>query len=145
MKNLSHGEYNYIFSRVPRICVDVVVKDKDGVILTKRAIEPWKGFWHLPGGMIFFNEKIEDAVKRVAQDELGIRVKIEKLLGHIEYLNEVRKRRRNHSISIAFQVKPLSKTLKTNWQATDAKFFKTAPRGIIPIQLRLLRKNRLIK
>jgi ADP-ribose pyrophosphatase YjhB (NUDIX family) len=145
MKRLSKRDYDYIFSRVPRICAELVVKNNQGIALTKRAIEPWKGFWHLPGGTIYFGESVENAVKRIAKQELGIAVKIEKLLGYIEYPHEVRRGKRNHSITFDFLVKPLSKNLKTDDQATEAKFFKKLPKKTVPPQARFLREKNLLK
>ena len=47
----------------------LLVKNEKGFLFTKRAIEPFQGQWHLPGGSILFGETIGDAVKRVAEDE----------------------------------------------------------------------------
>lgn len=57
-----------------------------GIVLTKRSIEPFKGMWHIPGGTVRFGERFEEAVKRVAKEELGVEVGVIKLLGYINYV-----------------------------------------------------------
>ena len=83
---LPQQEFDWIFSRVPRLTVEVVIATPDhGVLLQRRDREPCKGLWALPGGTVRFGEPVIDAVKRVAIDELGVRVSVGELLGYIEY------------------------------------------------------------
>lgn len=83
---LPKDEYDAIFSRVPRLCVEVVIVAPDrGVLLSLRDIPPNIGAWHIPGGTVLFAERLVDAVKRVARDELGLAVEVGELLGYIEY------------------------------------------------------------
>ncbi len=70
------------------MCVDVIVETSRGIVLTLRDIEPWKGQWHIPGGTVMYTESVEHAVKRVAKEEIGVNVAIQKLIGYTEYLNE---------------------------------------------------------
>ncbi len=81
MKLLSKREWNSIFSKVPRVTVDVVAKDRRGVLLVKRAIRPDIGKWHLPGRTVNFKEKLLDAAKRVAREETGLQVRVKKTFG----------------------------------------------------------------
>lgn len=83
---LPEEEFHAIYRRVPRLCVEVVIVEPDrGVLLKLRDIPPNVGAWHIPGGTVLFAESIEDAVRRVAADELGLAVEPEELLGYIEY------------------------------------------------------------
>lgn len=71
---LSQEEFWNIYKKVPRLTVEIIIKDKRGILLTLRNIEPCKNLWHLPGGTVRFGEKLIDAVKRIANRELGIEV-----------------------------------------------------------------------
>jgi ADP-ribose pyrophosphatase YjhB (NUDIX family) len=83
---LPQDEFDWIFSRVPRLTVEVVITSTDrGVLLALRDSGPCKGLWHLPGGTVRFGEPVTEAVKRVALDELALTVSVGELLGHIEY------------------------------------------------------------
>lgn len=83
---LPEAEFHAIFSRVPRLSVEVVIVTPErGVLLMLRDIPPNIGAWHIPGGTVMFGERLTDAVKRVARDELGLEVTVGDLLGYIEY------------------------------------------------------------
>jgi ADP-ribose pyrophosphatase YjhB (NUDIX family) len=82
---LPKAEFDWIFSRVPRLTVEVVIRSELGVLLSLRDIEPCIGLWHIPGGTVRFGEPAVDAVRRVARDELGLEVTVGELLGYIEY------------------------------------------------------------
>ena len=83
---LPKEEFDAIFSRVPRLTVEVVISSPArGVLLSLRDIEPCRGMWHLPGGTVRFGEPLVEAVARVARDELGLDVDAGEMLGYIEY------------------------------------------------------------
>jgi ADP-ribose pyrophosphatase YjhB (NUDIX family) len=65
--------------------VEVVTVSADGVLLSRRQEGPWKGLWHIPGGTVRFEERLTDAVFRIARDELGVHVEIDRFLGYVEY------------------------------------------------------------
>lgn len=83
---LTAEEFKAIYSKVSRLCVEIVIKTEQGVLLSLRDIEPYKGKWHFPGGTVLYGEKVTDAVRRVAAREIGVQVTGEpKLLGWIDY------------------------------------------------------------
>jgi ADP-ribose pyrophosphatase YjhB (NUDIX family) len=83
---LPQDEFDWIFSRVPRLTVELLIASNHrGVLLARRDSGPCKGLWHLPGGTVRFGEPVTEAVRRVAQDELGLTVSVGELLGYIEY------------------------------------------------------------
>lgn len=83
---LPKPEFDSIYSRVPRLCVEVVISTRErGVLLTRREIPPNIGAWHVPGGTVLFAEPLIAAVKRVARHELDLEVEVGELLGYIEY------------------------------------------------------------
>lgn len=141
-KPFSPEEFKEIYSRVPRLCVDLIIKiSGKGIVLSLRSINPYKGKWHFPGGTIFNREKIVDAIKRVAKEEAGISVKINKLLGYIEYPNEIKNGRDfGYTISVVFLCSSAETNLKPNEEASDIKIFKELPRNLIKEQSGFLKK-----
>jgi len=65
---------------VPAICM-VTVDARQQVLLVKRAIDPKKGLWCLPGGFMELKETPEGAGLRELQEETGLVGKIDRLLG----------------------------------------------------------------
>ena len=83
---LPKAEYDAVYSRVPRLCVEVILATPQrGVVLALRDIPPNEGAWHIPGGTVLFGETLAGAVARVARYELGLEVEVGRLLGTIEY------------------------------------------------------------
>jgi ADP-ribose pyrophosphatase YjhB (NUDIX family) len=83
---LPKEEFDRIYSRVPRLTVEVIVHHPErGVVLALRDIPPNEGLWHIPGGTVLFAEPVAEAYGRVAREELGLEVAPGRLLGYIEY------------------------------------------------------------
>ena len=87
---LPESEYRNIFSKVPRLTVEIVVSSESGVLLARRVGGPCAGLWNLPGGTVRFAEPMKAAIHRVALDEIGSDVVIDELLGYIEYPSHAR-------------------------------------------------------
>jgi len=126
MSYLSDEDYNFIYSNSPRICVDLVIKKGDSILLTKRDQEPYNGFWHTPGGRIRFRETIEDAIKRIAKTEVGMSVDRFNFLGVCEFLHEVQDGNPRHSITMYYQV--------SGGDVCNGDFFEWLPDNTIPEQ-----------
>ena len=60
----------------PVVGVGAVVVDGDRVLLAKRAHEPLKGEWSLPGGAVEIGETLEAAVAREVLEETGLTVAV---------------------------------------------------------------------
>lgn len=142
VKKLPFDEFKQIYAKVPRLCVDLIINSKDGVLLTKRDIPPALGFWHFPGGTILKNESVKEALERIADEELGIKIEIDKFLSFIEYSPEYAF---GQSIALAFLVKQVSGTIHGSSQAREFGFFKTAPDNLIPEMKEFLEKNNFLK
>jgi len=64
-----------VVRNTPLVSVDLIVRDeRDRVLLGLRKNAPARHSWFTPGGRIRKNERILDAVRRVALDELGVRL-----------------------------------------------------------------------
>lgn len=80
-------EFKEIYSKVPRLCVELLIVHEGKVLMTLRTKNGWEGLWHLPGGTIYLNERVLDAVKRVGQEELSVDVEVKKFLGYQDWIN----------------------------------------------------------
>lgn len=137
-KPFSLTEFKRIYSKVPRLTIEIIVKTKKGVALTLRNLPHWYNQWHIPGGTVFYNETINKAANRIAKEELGVSVKIIKTLGFIEYPSERKERGYGRTIGLALLCKPKSEKFKLNEEATEIKIFNKLPKNIITEQRKFL-------
>jgi 8-oxo-dGTP diphosphatase len=72
---------------------------KPKVLLTRRNIEPFKGYWCLPGGHIDEYELVKDAVIREVKEETGL-VFDPQFFG---YFDEIIPERRIHAVVMVFE------------------------------------------
>ena len=120
---LPQEEFDSIFSRVPRLTVEVVLATPEhGVLLQLRDAGPCEGLWSLPGGTVRFGEPLTDAVKRVARDELELTITVNELLGYIEYPSHYNNGL-DSPVGLAFSVSKL----RGAEQPRDCKWFKVLP------------------
>jgi ADP-ribose pyrophosphatase YjhB (NUDIX family) len=131
-------EFDAIFSRVPRLTVEIILRTDDGVVLTKRSMEPRLGQWHIPGGTVRFGESLIEAVKRVAKDELNVDVEVGKLLGYIEYPKMAADGYNGWPIGMAFEADIINGELNGSEQGEEVGCFKKTPSGTISEQARFL-------
>ncbi|MBI2547426.1 MAG: NUDIX hydrolase [Candidatus Aenigmarchaeota archaeon] len=145
MKFLSKKVWNIVFKKVPRVTVDIVIKDGRGVLLIKRTIKPDIGKWHFPGGTVQFKEKILHAVRRIAKMETGLQIRIKRFLGIFEFMRW-KETGYNHIIDLVFLAEPTRGKIKGNpkFGGKTLNFFKKIPSNIIPDQRKIL-KGKLIK
>ena len=103
----------------PSIAVDGILIKNGKILLIKRKNEPFKGKWALPGGFVEYGERVEDAILREFEEEVGLKAKIRKLLG---VYSKPDRDPRGHVISIVFLLDAEGEA-KAGDDASDAKFF----------------------
>jgi 8-oxo-dGTP diphosphatase len=62
-------------------CAGALVTRDGKLLLVRRAIPPWLGYWDIPGGFCDGDEHPEQAAVREAYEEVGLEVAINGLLG----------------------------------------------------------------
>ena len=137
IKRLSKAEFEAIYSKVPRLCVEVVIRNANGVVLVKRDIPPRKGWWHFPGGTVLLGERLTDAVERVARDELGVEVEIKKQIGYLEYLDGSGA---GFPVGIAFLVEPKGE-VKAGVGNAEVGYFKVVPIKTLSVLKKFLKEK----
>lgn len=120
-------KWEVIIQNAPLVSVDLVVHYDEKVILGKRANEPAKGEWFVPGGRLSKHERLEDAVHRIAKEELGIAVTIDRQLGVYEHFYDVAEMEDvggKHYVPIAYLVTAKEKQFHSDNQHEDIQWFK---------------------
>ena len=98
----------------PKLMVDVVIPSGRGIVLIRRASDPFEGRWALPGGFVEVGETVEAAAAREAAEETGLAVELARLVG---VYSEPGRDPRGHNVSVAFLARVVGGDLIA---ATDA-------------------------
>ncbi len=142
---IPHDLYRKIHKLLPLGCVDAVAvsPSKKQFILVKRKNEPQKGAWWFPGGRIFKNEKLADAVLRKVKQELGLPAKVKKELGTYEFFSKTGyfKGTNTHMIAVVFLVEiAVDKKIILDWQSSDSRWFTKINRNWNPYLKKYLKQ-----
>lgn len=89
MKKLSSEEFHNIVKNTPLVSIDLIIENSEGnILLGQRNNLPAKGYWFVPGGRIFKDEKFDSAFQRILRDETGLEQKLQNanFLGIYEHI-----------------------------------------------------------
>ncbi|HEX7141693.1 MAG TPA: NUDIX hydrolase [Nitrososphaeraceae archaeon] len=98
--------------RNPIPTIDIILSENSNsnkVLLIKRNKDPFKDYFSLPGGFVNEGEKVEDAVRREAEEELLVKVEPINILG---VYSDPNRDPRGHIMSITFIAKIIKGNLK---------------------------------
>jgi ADP-ribose pyrophosphatase YjhB (NUDIX family) len=103
----------------PIVGVGAVVIDGDRVLLVRRANEPLKGEWSLPGGAVEIGETLEAAVAREIREETGLDVSVGPIVEVLDRISlDADGRARYHYVLVDYLCQPTGGTLAC---ASDAE------------------------
>ncbi|MDO8408328.1 MAG: NUDIX domain-containing protein [bacterium] len=138
-------DYAFIYNQVPRLCVDLAIKDKHGaLLLTRRDIPPYKGLWHLPGGGIKFKETIAEAASRIAKKEFGVEVRLARAIGPCEIMNDdLDADNPRHSVSIVCETEIVSGTPQKSDETAEVQYFIELPEAMHPYHGPFIKEHKL--
>ena len=75
---------NDLNNKIPKLTIPVVVASilkGDKFLLLKRARQPFKGLWSLPGGKIKFGEFADEAIRREVKEETSMELSSTRFMG----------------------------------------------------------------
>ncbi|UCE75155.1 MAG: NUDIX domain-containing protein, partial [Methanomassiliicoccales archaeon] len=104
----------------PSLAADGIVIHKNKLVLIKRANNPFKGSYALPGGFVEYNERVEEAVVRELAEETGLKTSIKSLVG---VYSDPKRDPRGHTVSAVFELEVTGGKLRSGSDAKEAKLF----------------------
>ena len=88
---------------MPKATVGAIIhpseSERSTILLTRRNVRPFKGFWCLPGGHIDDYEPVEQAVVREVKEETNLNFTPETFVGWFE---EIFPEHNFHAVALAF-------------------------------------------
>lgn len=71
----------FVFYFNPVVGAGVLIETGGRVVLVRRGVEPKAGYWSLPSGYVEADELAEAAAVREAEEETGLQIEVDELLG----------------------------------------------------------------
>lgn len=69
---LNESDFHQVIVHAPLISLDFIVTNTQGQwLLGQRSNRPAKGSWFVPGGRVLKNETLDNAARRLTENELG--------------------------------------------------------------------------
>ena len=73
----------------PKPTATLICPIKDSILLGRRAFDPGKNEWGLPGGFMELNETLEEAAERELKEETNLNGNVTKILGTCSHYGSI--------------------------------------------------------
>ena len=112
-----------LYPERPMVGVGILIRKGEEYLLIKRASEPDKGLWSVPGGMVELGEGAREAAAREAEEETGLKVEILEELGVVDKIvRDEAGRVRYHFVIIDYLAEPVTGVMHHHDDALDARW-----------------------
>jgi len=111
------------YPRAPLVGVGAVAIKDGRILLIKRAFEPSKGKWSIPGGLVEMGETLSDACAREMEEETGIKIQVLELINAYDMIvpDEAGKMK-YHYVLIDFLARPVGGTERSSVEVLEMKW-----------------------
>lgn len=73
-----------------KVTAGVLVEKDKKILLVKRAIQPWRGYWYLPAGFVEDDESPREAAEREGFEETNLKISTDHLINLYFYNDDPR-------------------------------------------------------
>ena len=109
----------------PIIGVGAVIVRRDEALLVRRATEPLKDEWSVPGGVLELGEKLRVGVAREALEETGLTVEVGEVLDVFDSIfPDPGGRTQYHFVLIDFLCRPIGDEAKAGSDVSEVRWVK---------------------
>jgi len=107
------------------VAVAALVLRGNELLLVRRASEPGRGKWSIPGGAVNLGERLREAVVREVHEETGLVVEVLDLLDVVEVIKRDEEGRvKYHYVIIDYLARPLSGQVRAASDALEARWVR---------------------
>jgi 8-oxo-dGTP diphosphatase len=120
------------------VCVDGVYSKDGKILLLKRNVEPFKGFWHLVGGQVEENETLKEALKREFKEETNLDIEVGDTIDE-----RIEKTFDRIKIIVTFKVTSAQGEIRLSPESEEYCWFSKIPRNSVYNYAKYLKKKNL--
>src|SRR5271169_3604097 len=107
----------------PIVGVGAVIVESGRALLVRRATEPLRGEWSVPGGMLELGEKLRDGVRREVEEETGLAIETGEVLDVFDSIfTDTLGRTQYHYVLIDYLCRPLSGEARAGSDVSDVRW-----------------------
>jgi 8-oxo-dGTP diphosphatase len=118
----------------PLIGVGAIIVDSNRVAVVRRAHEPLKGEWSIPGGVLELGETLRDGVAREALEETGLVIASGEVLEVFDRIaRDAQGRIQFHYVLVDFLCRRVSGELRAGGDASEARWISAPELNRFPI------------
>ncbi len=118
------GSIKREYPETPIPAVGAVVIHQGKILLVKRAKDPSRGYWSIPGGAIELGERVREALKREVKEECGIEIEVGPVLEVVDSIHrDADGKVRFHYVIIDFLAFPKELEVLPSSDAEEARWF----------------------
>jgi len=132
--------YTKIKALTPIPTVDLLVTHKDKLLLMLRNNPPAKDQWFTPGGRIFKDETLEEAVKRVLHEETGLHPTSITQISTMSHIWP-----QAHTVTTYYKVEVDSDKVKPDQQHRDYRWINTMEDDLHPYLVEMIETAELFR
>lgn len=111
----------FVFYFNPVVGAGALVEKEGQVVLVQRGVEPKAGYWSLPSGYVEADELAEEAAVREMEEETGLQIEIDDLLGVYSFGEEPQT-----GVLILYSAHPIGGELRAGDDAQAVQTFDPA-------------------
>lgn len=139
---------NREYPATPLVGVGGVVIDSTGrALVVRRATEPLKGRWSIPGGLVDLGESLQQAVEREIAEETGLTVKAKAVIEVLDRIDRENERVRYHYVLVDYlcavvagQARAASDADEVRWITRD-EWLGANPHNLEPLAREIIEKG----
>jgi ADP-ribose pyrophosphatase YjhB (NUDIX family) len=102
-----------------KVTAGVLVERDKKVLLVKRAIQPWRGYWYLPAGFVENDESPREAAEREGFEETNLKISTKELIDVYYYNDDPR----GNGLLILYSGIIISGTVNLTPEVQEINFF----------------------
>ena len=129
----------------PIVGVGAIIVRDDRALVVRRATEPLKGQWSIPGGMLELGEKLREGVAREVKEETGLTVEVGEVLDVFDSIfPDANGGFQYHYVLIDFLCRPLVGELQASSDVDAARWVTSEELeqlDIRPVTVAVIRKG----